>query len=298
MDTLIVGTGAMACLFAGRMAGAGVAVTMLGNWAEARTALRRDGVRLVEADGTERAYPVQVADDPCECGCFSEALVLVKAWQTERAADQLATCLRPDGLALTLQNGLGNRERLAQRLGEKRVALGVTTAGATLLGPGRVRAAGSGKISLQAHPRLEALADALHTAGFDIEVVSDPRALLWGKLVINAAINPLTALLDVPNGELLKRPSARALMAEAAREAAAVAAALGVRLPYPDPAARAEQVAEQTAANISSMLQDVRRGAPTEIDAISGAVVSEAERLGLDAPVNRTLWRLVRGLRE
>jgi hypothetical protein len=89
---------------------------------------------------------------------------------------------------------------------------------------------------------------------------------VWGKLVINAAINPLTALLGVPNGELLARPAARALMADLACEAAAVAAAQGIRLPYPDPVAAAEGVAQRTAANRSSMLQDVQRGAPTEID--------------------------------
>ena len=296
MDVLLVGVGAMACLFAGRLAKAGTMVTMIGNWQAGVSSLRKDGVRLTEADGREGTYPVQVVTEPVECTLVPLAIVLVKAWQTERAASQLHACMKSDGLALTLQNGLGNREALVSELGAQRVVLGVTTAGASLTAPGHARAAGNGKVMLEAHPRLEPLADRLHEAGFTVEIVADAEALLWGKLVINAAINPLTALLRVPNGELLRRPSARALMAEAAREAATVASARGIALPYPDAVAAAEEVAERTATNISSMLQDVLRGASTEIDAISGAIVRAGEAAGVDTPVNRLLWRLVKGL--
>ena len=118
--------------------------------------------------------------------------------------------------------------------------------------------------------------------------------LLWSKLVINAAINPLTALLRCPNGELMARPSARTLMGAAAREAADVAAALGRHLTYADPVAVAEEVARRTAVNHSSMFQDVQRGAPTEIDAICGAIVAAGEERGVPVPVNRTLWLLVK----
>jgi 2-dehydropantoate 2-reductase len=222
--------------------------------------------------------------------------VLVKSWQTRRAAQQLAECLAEDGLALTLQNGVGNREELARQLGENRVALGVTTAGATLLGPGRVRPAGEGVVSLGAHPRLAPLAGLLRSAGFVVENAPDANVLLWGKLVINAAINPLTALLGVLNGELLVRPSARLLMQSVALEAAAVAEVSGVHLPYPDPVAAAETVARRTAANRSSMLQDIQRRAPTEIDAICGAIVQAGDEVSVPVPVNRTVLHLVKAL--
>jgi 2-dehydropantoate 2-reductase len=127
-------------------------------------------------------------------------------------------------------------------------------------------------------------------------LVTEAEGLLWSKLVINAAINPLTALLRVTNGQLLERPAARTLVAAAAREAADVAAALGLRLTYPDPVAAAESVARRTASNTSSMLQDVMRGAPTEIDAICGAIVSAGEEWGVPTPVNGILWLLVRAL--
>jgi 2-dehydropantoate 2-reductase len=120
--------------------------------------------------------------------------------------------------------------------------------------------------------------------------------LLWGKLVINAAINPLTALLRVPNGVLLERPTARALMSTLAREASSVAVAQGIRLPFPNPLQAVETIARRTASNRSSMLQDVERGAPTEIDAICGAIVKAGDQVGVAAPINRTLWQLVSAL--
>lgn len=323
----------MAALFAARLAAAGLPTALLGTWPAGLESIRQQGgVYLEEADGRGAVYPVAVYA-PAEAGPGAPAaprprfaLVLVKSWQTARAAHQLAAVLAEDGLALTLQNGWGNYELLAAALGEERVALGVTTAGATLLGPGRVRAAGHGPITLGgnpagspgeksagAHPgeqpaaahrrdapaatqRLATLAGWLAAAGFEVHTAPDVAGLLWGKLVINAAINPLTALLGVPNGALLERPAARELLAAAAQESAAVAAAQGIRLPYPDPVAAAEGVAASTAANCSSMLQDVRRGAPTEIDAICGAIVQAGERAGLPTPVNRTLWQLIKSL--
>ena len=290
-SVLIVGTGAMAGLFGARLA-PHAQVTLLGTWQAGLEALTRDGIRL-EGNGRAVQVPVRATSDPADCAGAQSALFLVKSWQTQRAAAMLAQCLAPDGVALTLQNGLGNVEVLEAELGPQRVALGVTTLGATLLGPGRVRAGGAGPTHVAPHPRLEPLVDLLETSGFEVHLAEDLESLAWGKLVVNAGINALTALLEVPNGELLERPGARAVMQEAAQEAGRVAAARGVTLPYEDPVAQVEAVARRTAANISSMLQDIRRGAPTEVDAINGAVVREADRLGLQAPVNRTLWNLV-----
>ena len=292
---LIAGTGALATLFAARLSAAGHPITMLGSWKDGLRALRKNGARLVDADGTEQAYSVEATDDPADCrGGARFALVLVKSWQTERVSRQLADCLAEDGLALTLQNGMGNRELLAEALGLPRVALGVTTTGATLLGPGLARAGGEGVISVEAHPRLGPLEAALTGAGFHLHVVNDADALVWGKLVINAAINPLTALLRVPNGELLQRPAAHKMMGVLAQEAAAVATAQGIHLPFEDAVRAAEDVARKTAGNHSSMYQDIRRGAPTEIDAICGAITRTGERLGVSTPVNRVCWHLTR----
>jgi 2-dehydropantoate 2-reductase len=291
---LIVGSGAMACLFAARFAAAGITVAMLGNWAQGLRVLRQRGVTLVDDQGHNHTYSVRVVDAHKVRKESLLALVLVKSWQTEHAARQLERHLHPDGVTLTLQNGWGNREILGQYLGTARVALGVTTLGASLLGPGSVRQAGDGVISLGAHPGLAPIADLFRTSGFIVENAPDPNSLLWGKLIINAAINPITALLGVPNGEILESSSARSLLAGAAREAAAVAVAQGISLPYPDPVATVEAIARRTTTNRSSMLQDILRGAPTEIDAINGAVVRAGEQMNLATPINRTLWQLIK----
>lgn len=293
MGMLVVGTGALACLFAAKLAGAGHAVTMLGSWPDGLAALRKHGVKVHDLDGNIRKYAVEVLDGSNCGGNYREALVLVKSWQTTRVAAQLRQCLPGDGVALTLQNGLGNYEVLSESLGADRVALGVTMLGARLLEPGHVQFTGSGKVYLGVHPRLDVLKQVLEISGFQVDLISDPMSLLWGKLVINASINPLTALLRVPNGELLERPSARELLASAAREVTEVAARQGIALPYADPVQAVEDVARGTALNYSSMLQDVLRGTPTEIESINGAIVRIGERLGVEVPTNRVLWQLV-----
>ncbi len=297
-NILIIGTGALATLFAARLARAGHGVTMLGRWSDGVQALREGGARLLDTHGKDQRFFVTAADDPADCPRHQYALVLVKSWQTGRAADDLGMCLAQDGLAVTLQNGLGNREILAARLGSHRVLLGSTTTGATLLGPGLVKPGGEGKISLEAHPDVGPLRQALESAGFRIDTVSDPSSVVWSKLIINAAINPLTALLRVPNGELLERPSARALMGALARETAAVALAERVPLVARDPVKLVEDVALRTASNHSSMFQDVQRGAPTEIDAICGAVTRAGIRHHVPTPMNQACWQLVEALAE
>ncbi|HRQ22041.1 MAG TPA: 2-dehydropantoate 2-reductase, partial [Anaerolineales bacterium] len=267
--------------------------SMLGTWRDGLKSLRQNGARIVESDGTERAFSVLATDDPGEVRGAKYALVLVKSWQTERAAGQLRDALAEDGLALTLQNGLGNRETLMRDLGPDRVSLGVTTTGATLLGPGLVKVGGEGILSLEQNQALGPLEAALRASNFNLQVVDDAQSLIWGKLVINAAINPLTALLQVTNGELLSQPNVRKMMGALASETAEVAEAEHVHLPFSNPVSAAEDVARKTARNYSSMFQDVRRGARTEIDAICGAVTKYGEMHGIRTPYNRACWQLV-----
>ncbi|MFQ5407344.1 MAG: ketopantoate reductase family protein [Anaerolineales bacterium] len=299
MRITVLGTGALACLFGARLARR-ADVVLLGAWRAGIAAIQREGIRIESAEGETRVR-VRATADALDAGDADLVLVLVKSWQTGRAVQQAGRVLRNDGLALTLQNGLGNYEALADAVGESRAALGVTTQGAALLEPGRIRYAGGGDTLLGFNSANEGsvrrVAELLQAAGFSTQVTGEIAAALWGKLAVNAGINPVTALLGVANGALLERADAEALMVAAAQEAAAVAAARGIELAG-DAAARVREVARLTAANRSSMLQDVTRGAPTEIDAISGAVVRAGQQLGVPTPVNEVLWRLVRAVRE
>jgi len=288
MRLTILGTGAMACLFGARLAPV-ADVTLVGTWAEGLAAIEERGV-VVEDSAGAAAVRVRAARLGAEVERAELVLVLVKAWQTESIADHISHLQSPTGISLTLQNGIGNLEKLGPQ-----AHLGVTTQGAMLLGPGRVRPGGAGPTHLAAPGWVVEL---FQRAGFEAHR-ADPvqvDGLAWGKLVVNCGINALTALLRVPNGELLARPDATILMQRAAVECAAVARAKGIALPFPDAAARVREVAQKTAVNHSSMFQDILRGAPTEIEAINGAVVREGARLGVSTPVNETLCRLMKAL--
>lgn len=299
MRMVVLGSGALGCVYAARLAGQ-AEVWMLGTWAEGIAAVQRDGIRVTDPDGNTWQARVQATSDPADVPPADYALVLVKSYQTERAAAWAARVLKPDGLAVTLQNGLDNGPKLAAVLGADRVAVGVTYNGATLLGPAEVRHAARQPTLIGVTPATEArvlsLIALLNAAGLEARVTPDPDSLLWGKAVANAAINPLTALWRVPNGQVCATAERRDLLADLAREAAAVAVARGMNLPFADPVAHVMDVCQRTAANRSSMLQDVARGRPTEIDSITGVIVAEGRRLGVPTPVSQVVWRLVRGL--
>ncbi len=277
-----------------RLARAGFPVTLVGTWSDAIDAISHQGLLVEDASGCwsvpARAVSASALLEPAEL-----VLVLVKSSRTAAIAEVAAQAAARHGLILTLQNGLGNLELLAGAAGPVRVALGVAFPGATLLGPGRVRDGGGSQIVLPAGETTSRAAASLRDASFDIRVEPDIAPWQWAKLAVNCAINPLTALFRVPNGALLHDAQSRALLESAAREVGAVAAARDIRLEG-DPAELAVEVARHTACNRSSMLQDVERGVQTEIEALNGAIVSEADRLGVAVPVNRRLLDEIRSL--
>lgn len=291
---LIVGTGALATYFAARLAAAGCEVSMLGTWPEGLAALAAAGARIDDQAG----QPVRVMRDLSNLNEIKTALILVKSFQTRRAGEQLASHLAKNGLAVTLQNGLGNDTDLAEILGARRVGRGITTIGVTLLSPGHVHLGGAGQVILENKPEMSSLMAMLRKADFQVEADDHIEGQIWGKLILNAAINPLTAVLQIKNGRLVDIPSAKELMRNIAAEAVSVAAAEGVSLPFTDVGTVLEEVVRRSGDNLSSMLQDVMRGGPTEIDAINGKIVQAGEKHRLQTPVNRFMWLLVKALTE
>jgi 2-dehydropantoate 2-reductase len=298
----VVGPGALGCLFGGMLAQAGHDVRLLGRRREQTAALQRCGV-VVERNGEARRSVLRASVDPAELGPVDLAIVLVKATDTAEAAVSLPALLAPEAPALSLQNGLGNVEALTAVLGTGRVLGGVSSQGATTLGVGHVRHAGFGPTSLAEAAfgltaRAETIATLLDRAGLNARAYADAAPLIWGKLIANAAINPLGALLRCQNGETVERPSSRELFVGLAREAGDVARALGVTLPFDDPAAHAESVARVTYGNRNSMLQDVENCRRTEICAINGAVATLGARHGVPTPLNATIATLIRALED
>ena len=223
------------------------------------------------------------------------AVVTVKAFDTERAAEQLAT--GEVDAALSLQNGMGNEETLASHL-VCPVLAGTCTYGAMRPDPGVVRCTGVGEITVGARAggpsrAADRAGEAFEAAGLVTTVAEDMPRRLWEKLAVNAGINATTALARVDNGALLDG-DANAVATAAAREVARVARAEGVGLGENAAETAVESVAEATADNTSSMRQDVLAGRRTEVDAIGGRVLERAREHGLDVPVNEVMTRLLR----
>jgi 2-dehydropantoate 2-reductase len=296
MNVAIIGIGAMGCLFAARLAPL-ANVTLLGHWPEQLKTLQTDGLTLIETDGSTRRVKVRATDNLHAIEPAAIIFALVKSYQTEQAAELAGQLLADSGVAITLQNGLGNLEKIIARVGCQRALQGATTEGATLERPGVVRHAGHGITYLakmaDSNTAATIVPDLLRRAGFETVLSDDVDSILWNKLAVNAAINPLTALLRVRNGYLLQSAAARTLMHAAAEEVQQLAAAQDIILDEESAGDRAEEVARATARNRSSMLQDVLNGRPTEMEAITGSVVRLGKVHHVSTPVNEALLALL-----
>ncbi|MEM7220726.1 MAG: 2-dehydropantoate 2-reductase [Pseudomonadota bacterium] len=295
MRITVVGCGALGSLFAVRLGALGHNVQVLQRAGARFESLRRAGLELIEADASVSRVPIAaIGASGSRLAPARLVIVLVKSYATRELRD-LPAALAADGVVLTLQNGLGNAEWLASEVGAKRLLAGTTTSGAYRDANGCVHWGGDGKTVIG--PWASAADDAswvvtlLRDAGFDASRVDDPRAALWQKLALNAMTNPLTALLGQPNGALAEHAPLEPLMRALAAEAAAAAARSDLQLVPDELWAAQRQNLATTARNVSSMLQDVRAGRPTEIESILGPIATTGA-----APVAAALLTLVRAL--
>lgn len=288
MKVSVIGPGAMGLLYAARLAKSGVTTTLIDYRADRADRLASSGI-TVERDGkTITAKPAVSLEIPPKQHLI---LVLTKAYST------LSVKL-PSGVpVLTLQNGLGNVETLCDQVGSSSVLAGTTSEASTFIEEGRVRHVSEGVTKLGSWtscPTQDAL-DSLTKAGFNVEITDTPGQIIWEKVAVSAGINPLTALLNVPNGKLLDMREARQLIRDLVVEAAKVASTEGYRFNY-SLVEKTEEICRDTADNISSMLQDIRANRRTEIEAISGEILRRGELASLPAPRTRVVWQLVKGL--
>jgi len=295
MHVSVLGPGAVGSMFGGHLARAGIDVTLVGRAGPHVDALG-DGLRLTLPDGHTETVDVAVTTDPAAAAPADVVLVCVKSYDTEDALSG-ARELLADADVCTFQNGLGNAETIAEFVPRARVLAGTTSHGATLEAPGHVRHAGYGdtrvgRFFAENDDRVRALAAALTNAGIDTDVVADARAAVWEKVLVNVGINAATALARVPNGRLADTDAGTRLVQRAVREAERVADAEGMDLSE-DPVEASLRVARETAANHSSMYQDLDRDRKTEIDSLNGEIVGRGRDHGVETPVNQTLTDLV-----
>jgi 2-dehydropantoate 2-reductase len=290
----IIGAGSMGTLFGYHLANTSD-VTVLDANTQTSSAIAKDGLQLND----EPPRRVRVASNARDLFGSQMLFLFVKAVDTLRALRPFAGELNPATPIVSLQNGVGNEDAIKTALGGAvPVVLGVTTESSLTLGPGHARSSVSGNTligSASAAPATSrTIADVLTHSGLRATVVYDIRPHLWGKLVANAAINAISALLDCDTGEIVKNANAAHLAESLAEEAAAVAAALKINLPFVSPWQYVTQVIEIGADSKSSMAFDLESGHPSEIDHINGAVVAIGRRAGVPTPYNDAMVRLVK----
>ena len=301
MTIAILGGGALGTLFAASLAPYAQIRLLVRDASQARAIDLRGGVAVVGEPPREIAI---FATTPQLALVAIDVLVIaVKTYATPGALAPLRAFLAPSTAIVSIQNGIDAPELIQSALGRSdRVALAPTTEAAMLVEPGLVRHAARGTTLLgwiagaarSGDDTLANLAALMKRAGLATDIVAPIEAFAWQKLVASLAINPTTALAGVRNGDLLAVPALRERAAALAREAAAVALAGGIVLPYADPVAYAESVMRETAPNRSSMLRDLEGGRRTEIDAIAGTIVRRADALGLAVPNARAVLDEVR----
>lgn len=301
MRIVVIGAGAMGGLIGTRLAVTGHHVTLYDTWDEHVAAIERSGILITEYDDSILRFRIPATTTPPALDAVDLVLVFVKSYHTASALRPFAARLPADTFVLSLQNGLGNLDLIRAALpGHERIILGTTAHGAALLGPGRLRHTGKGATMIgdPAQPGnrrfdLTPISRALTRAGFETTVAENIHTAIWDKLIVNVAINALTALTGLRNGELLDDPELQPVIAQLVDESVNVMRAAGVPVGTHDHLAYARKVMRDTATNYSSMLQDVRNWRRTEIDSINGAVTRLGAELGVATPLNRLLTVLV-----
>lgn len=299
MRVAVVGAGGIGSVFGGRLAAAGHDVCLIHRRAEVAEVIQQQrGLRLSTPSG-DLLIPLEATTDPAAVGPVDLVLVATKSYDTLEAAEAARPLVDAHTLALTLQNGLGNLETIGKVLGAERCILGMTYLGAAIRAPGHAVCAAAGPTFIGEptgglSERVVDLARTFSAADVPTEATDQLWNMVWGKLLINAALNATCALTGASGEEALRSPAASELLALVAEETARVAAALGVQLPYADAAERVRQHCRDVGSARPSMLQDMERGRRTEIDVINGAVVRAGERLGIPTPYNQALMLLVK----
>ena len=301
---LVLGCGAVGGIFAARLARV-CEVAVLDTWREHVEAIAARGlrvrVRTETVDDTIAARPAAAASEPAALAglAATHALVAVKGPATRAAVTQ-AGALLDGAVVLTVQNGLGNAEAIAD-LCPAPVCQGVTMNAGEVRAPGEIVQTEIGPTRLGPHRATLAEADAwgglLGAAGMDAEVLPDPRGAVWSKLIFNAAVNPLPVLTGLRFSAVYAHPETYALLAALVDEGRRVAAGRGIPLPV-DPMTVIDEhrALGEAHTHQGSMKQDIDRGRPTEIDTLTGALIAEADRAGVPVPALRTVYRLVKAV--
>jgi 2-dehydropantoate 2-reductase len=274
-------------------------VFLIDVWKDHIDSINENGL-IMEENGAFIKYKGLIAtNDSTFIGYVDLAIIFVKSTLTFDAISNNKSIFGPNTIAITLQNGLGNYEIISQVIGSKNVLTGTTAHGATMMGPGKIRHAGTGdtiigELTGEITERIKQIQSIFNEANIKTAVSENVIGLVWDKLLINVGINALSGITQVENGRLLKYPEIEQLLELAVVEAMKVAIKKGIKLSYDDPVGHTKDVCKSTATNKSSMLQDILKSNETEIEMINGAIVKEGKALDVETPVNLALTNIIK----
>jgi 2-dehydropantoate 2-reductase len=298
MQFAVIGAGNLGSVYGGNLARIGEQVTFIDIWQEHIQRIREQGLEVSNKNG---AYTVRAGatTDPREAPQADVAIICVNAYSTSAAAETAALVLKKSGYVLTLQNGVGNIEILIDRLGADRVMAGLSFHSGDIQSPGRVSHTNSGstfmgELNRSRTDRLGQLVEVMQNASLNPVIVDDIVVTIWSKFVHNCGINAICAIAGLRPGHIQEIPELDDFQARVIGETVALVRAKGIQLPDDDPVRTIKEYCANKFHRVS-MLQHLDRGQMTEIDALNGYVAAESARLGLPAPCNDALTRLMKG---
>ncbi len=296
MKAGIIGAGALGSLFAAFFSKSGVDYSIYEIDRNTADAVK-NGLTLISGDSSETFSPEIDTSPEILCNC-DIIFFFVKSYSTGEAAAAVQDYLKSDAIIVSLQNGIGNFETIAEHINEERILYGITTIGASKDNASTVRFGGAGAIEFggQSKEAIVRLSSMLHLAGIDFTVTETPATSVWQKAIINAGVNPIAAILSITNGEILDNPYSMKLQEMIIREGTAAAQAAGIILDTEDMIQRTVDVCRKTSSNRCSMLQDIANKRKTEIDYINGRIIDILIKSGIAAPYNESVFSLVKAL--
>ncbi|MFV0244777.1 MAG: ketopantoate reductase family protein [Qingshengfaniella sp.] len=286
----VMGAGAVGCYYGAELAQAGETVTLIGRPALAEAVAERG--LLLDKAGQTQTIALNAATTAEGVAGADLVIVSVKSGDIPAAGQAIAPHLAPDAILLSFQNGVGNAERLAEATGHPVIPVVVYVA-TGMAGPGHVRHNGQGRLVFGETPDSERAAKRFRAAGIEVDISPDAETALWEKLTINCVFNALSAVSQLPYGQIWGEPGVETMARAVLAECQAVAAGSGITLPD-DLWQAIAAIPGKMAGQYSSTAQDLARGRASEIDYLNGEIVRRAEALGLNVPANTTLWTLVR----
>lgn len=299
MRIAIIGVGAMGSVYAGLLADAGHDVWAVDVWKEHVDAIKKKGLRVEGASG-DRTVRMNATSDAADVKDADLVIIATKADGVEAAAKSAKAMARPEAPILTIQNGLGSADKVAEIVGNERIMVGVVGGfGASMKGPGHAHHNGweflrLGEMNGGPTPRLESVKKTWESGGFKVLTFDDIHKMVWEKLICNCTYSGTCALTNLRVGEVQANPSAWSIASTCATEAFHVARAKGIALDFDDPVRYVKAFGEKIPNARPSMLLDHLAGRRAEVDNINGAIPREGAKVGIATPVNSLVVALLK----